>query len=362
MNQRGRIPVLIALAVGLSLVVFGLLYGSSDDRAPAAVTGGVSDEPDGLGATDKGPSALESSVRETSPRTDSGGSLPPSAPQAETYLEATLTFASDGAAAEQARVGLWRAESGEGVSFRPARRLTELSTDAQGRVRFIAPPATPLELYARSADRGPTAHLKVGSLSAGETRAVRLNLERPPAPLEFHIVDSVSGDPVSGAAIRSVAFDQSQLGLEDFPGTTKLIQRTDGEGNVALPGQSRNARWLLVDAAGYSPTAIDPLTLEGRATAEVVLSAAAFLVIETVDATDQALGDVVITLQTSLGGYATTFTALSSRRGEATFRRLPSNIPLVPSAAAGNAVPSLFDAVTLEPGEKRALRLKLAGQ
>ncbi|WP_145204457.1 carboxypeptidase-like regulatory domain-containing protein [Planctomycetes bacterium Poly30] len=362
MKSSARIPILLAVVLGLSLIVFGLLRTASEGAIPATESSGDSVRAGDSSGRDFGPAAPDARIPPMASRGSATDSEPLPDEADETFLQAKILYVADRKPAAEARVGLWRAQSGAGPSYRPARRLTELSTDADGLVRFIVPPGVPLELLARSEDQGPPARLEVGILARGETRAVQLSLERPPAPLGFRVFDAASGEPITGAAIRSVTFDQSHLGLEDFPGTTRLIQRTDGSGEVELPGEARDTRWLLVDAAGYSPVALDATALEGRTTAEVGLMTAASLTVEVVDASGAVLRDIEVTLQADLGGYRTTFTAITNRLGETTFRQLPVHTPLVPSAGAVEEIPGLFDAITLTPGETRTLRLELAIQ
>jgi len=138
-----------------------------------------------------------------------------------------------------------------------------------------------------------------------------------------------------------------------------LAARTGPEGRATLEGSVRKTRWLLIDAAGYSPLAVRPHAFEGMPEAEVRLSRSARLDLTVLLADGQPAPDVTVRLVATMGEFKTTFTGATSPRGEVTFRRLPVNVPLVPGADVEGEDTQLFDAITLHPGEERSVQRTL---
>ncbi|MFT6110652.1 MAG: hypothetical protein ACJA2W_003579 [Planctomycetota bacterium] len=366
LKHSSRIPVLVAVVTGVFLVAFGLFQSSGKNDGPAPATIGQPEDGGGGALTTTPAAESDGSLDLLGPRiargdVDADADLPPSEVR-ETALSVLISYTPDGAPVVGLPTSLWRQQTGEGPSFRPARRLTELVTGDDGRVRFIVTPDAPLEIHAGARGIARASKLLIGPLRPAEERSVVLQLERPPDPVELTIRDSVTGDPIAGVAVRSVSTDPTHLGLEDFPGTTQLIKRTDAEGRANLPGAVREAHWILVDAAGYSPTALKPSSLEGRLSAGIQLERAAKLNVEAADPTGAPLHDVEVACEVSLGGYRTTFTMKTNRRGEASFARVPAGVPMVLKATLSDAVPTLFDAVTLKPLEERTVRIELSRQ
>ncbi len=359
-KRSSPFPVLVVGLAGAALIAFGLQWGrgGSVDPAPAAIDPGS--EPLQLSFPESNVERLPT-PNAAKPRDDrpAAGPLPEPVEPGPASVVVELIYASDRTPAAGAKVSLWREQTGEGAAFRPARRLSQVQSSAEGKASLTAAPHQAVEVYAEAAGAGPIARLRLGALEPDEMRTVRLEVERPPAPMNLKVRDLDSGEPVSGAAIRIVTTGQHNLGLEEFPGTAKLVKRTDGDGHAALPGPVRNGTWLLVDAAGYSPTAVDLRRLDGIDAPEVALPRAAKVAALVANDGGEALRNISIELVADIGGFRCSFTAVTNRRGEATFPRLPAAIPLVPHVGPVDELPSLFDAIQLEPGEKRELRLSL---
>ena len=362
LKRSHRSPILLAGLAGACLIAFGLYVGQSGPDANRTAGIHPTDEPSDLfDLTPKGGSP----VGPKGPaRPGAQGSIEPKAERIGAFAEPVtvtvlLTYRNGGMPVANAQVSLWREQTGEGAAFRPARRHAQTRSDVEGSAQLTAPPNEALEVYAMAPGNGPLARLRLGSLTPGQTRSVRLQLERPPEPLNLTVLDQKTGEPVSGAALRVTMTSQQNLGVEEFPGTAKLVQRTDGDGRAVLPGPTRKGLWILVDAAGYSPTAIDLRQLEGIRASEVQLKRAAKVTALVVNGAGQALADIQIQCIGQLGRFRTTFTAVTNSRGEATLARVPAGIPLVPHVGPVDDVPALFDALTLEPGEARKLKWSL---
>ncbi len=361
LKRSNRLPIFAAGIAGALLIAFGLRMGQGGSAAPAAAPIAPSGEPLGLSFPEPKVDRLSTPKGEPAkslPQAASNPESPPAKLEPVTVL-VQLNYRSDQAAAADANVSLWREETGEGAAYRPARRLSQVQSNAEGAATLTAAPNQALEVYAKAAGNGPMARQRLGPLESGEVRAVRLEVERPPAPMDLEVRDAASGEPVAGAALRIAMISQQNLGLEEFPGTAKLMKRTDGQGRALLPGPARNGKWLLVDAAGYSPTAVDLRMLDGIGSPEVALHQAARVNALVTNGAGEVQRDISVQFVAQLGNFRCTFTAVTNGRGEATFPRLPASIPLVPHAGPIDDVPALFDAVQLEPGEERQLALKL---
>ncbi|MEM8711465.1 MAG: carboxypeptidase-like regulatory domain-containing protein [Planctomycetota bacterium] len=375
MKPNSRISMLACLAIGLLLIAYGLLQSGAGGRTdgssgPGRVTvDGPEDRPARL--SDVGEHGSRAASDLVTP-----GALPPASPKdaSETSVEVSVTFLRDGSPAPEARIGLWRVSTGEGPSYRPARKLTELFTDDSGQVLFSAPQGVPLEIYGRALVTrandtpqpqlgkivsGPVAKQPISPLSSGEHRRVNLVVERPPDPLQFVVLDRESSEPVSGAAIRSITLAGQNRGLEDFPGTTQLEGRTDGKGISSLRGPVRKLRWLIVDAAGYAPQALRPSSFDGVASAEIRMSAAGRVEMVVLGQDGQPASGITVRLIASLGEFRTSYTGATDPRGEVSFRGLPVGLPLVTEAETPEGDVQPFSALTLEPGEERGVRIAL---
>ncbi len=93
--------------------------------------------------------------------------------------------------------------------------------------------------------------------------------------------------------------------------------------------------------------------------AEIALEHAAKLSVQVTLESGSPAADYQVSLLVRLDGFATTFTAMTNRRGEASFRRVPSGCALVPRVSLGDDVAVPFDAITLAPLEQGTLALQL---
>ena len=368
LKPPSRLPLIAAGLAGVLLIAAGLFLGGEDPAESLPETIGPGDAaPTGsaVGGAEERLSQPKRSLK-AAPSQDSapapGARLNP-AEMGPTSVVVQLAFKGEDTPAAGAQISLWREPTGEGAAFRPARRLAQVEADSQGLASLSAVPAVPLEIYAQAPGAGPLARQRIGTLEPEETRTVRLELERPPAPMDLSVIASDSGEPVPGAAIRVVMTDQANLGIEEFPGSTKLVQRTDGAGSASLPGPVRRGTWLIVDAAGFSPKAIDLRSLDGLASPEVILERAGKVEATVVDGAGKPLADIEVQLFArmgkSVGGLQTTFTAVTNRQGAANFPRLPVGTPLVPHVGPVGEIPTLFDAFALKPGEVHRLEVEL---
>ena len=374
-KRSSRLPIFAAGLAGVLLIAMGLFLGQSNSVATSPQT--IHPGRDGLDLSFPGPQRehLSQPNRGATPAQSTPGppgvEADPMVAPGPASVRVQLAYAGDRQPAAGAKVSVWREQTGEGASFRPARRIAQAETDAEGVASLTAGSHQLLELYAQAPGAGPLARLQLGSLEPGEVRPVRMEVERPPAPMDLTVRDDATNTPVSGAAIRIVMSGQENLGEEEFPGTAKLVQRTDGNGLASLEGPVRNGKWLLVDAAGYSPTAIDLRMLDGIGAPEVLLVGAAKIDALVVDTAGEPRANIEVQLVAQLGnqpgsqrgtqggGFRSTFTAVTNSRGEATFIRVPAGIPLVPHVGPVDEVPSLLDAITLVPGEERKLEISL---
>ena len=361
-KSPSRLPILVAGLAGVLLIALGLFLSRGDSVATSSEVIGPAGDPLGLSFPEPRGDRLSQPKRAGQP----ASSLTSVAGQGQDLANTTpatvvveLFYAADNAPAAGAQVSVWREQTGEGAAFRPARRISQTQTDGEGIATLTAGPHQLLEVYAQAAGAGPIARLRLGSLKPEETKSVRIKVERPPAPMDLTVRDHGSGEPVAGAAIRIVMDGQVNLGLEEFPGTAKLVQRTDGDGLAALEGPVRNGKWLLVDAAGYSPTAMNLRMLDGIGAPEVLLVPAARIEVLVLDGAGEPLKEIEVQLVAQLGGFRSTFTAVTNQRGEASLPRVPADVPLVPHVGPVGEVPTLFNAITLTPGEEHALELSL---
>lgn len=338
----------LVTALGVLLVLWGLLAkgwpfeiaeGPGAERAAVLANEPPADEGfDGaLGRTD--------ASRETSrggAESDGGSASPIEVAFRVVHLE-------DGTPAPEALVELWRVATGQGVTYRPSRRLvmaSELALGRDGHGVLEVPPDVGVELVARAVQRGEPTVIPLGVLRRSPDPLVVI-VERPPEPVDLVVVDA-GGAAVPGAnCALGVAGERAA-----FPG--RVLIRTDGKGRATLPGAARKVGHLLVDAPGYGPAAVRSETLADVTGAHrIELAPAAILEVTVPDAGDGLHVEVDFTLE----GFPARRTALVDRRGRAVVRGLPPRIPLVARVVTASGYVGDVPAFELAPEETRALSI-----
>ncbi|MEM1449383.1 MAG: hypothetical protein AAF957_03790 [Planctomycetota bacterium] len=368
------------LAAGVLLILLGLLIqdrtavevGAAAGRGnrpakegvgpPLGRGGPAPDRAKGGGRLSSFPSAAPSSgsSRDTTAR--------PAVDPVQPTVEVLARHAGDGSPAAGATIGLWRRATGEGVTYRPARRIADDQVaDLEGRATFVARPDWPLEIVARAAGNGPMLRVPVEALAAGSHREVQVRVERPPAPLRI-VVQSDDGIPLVGASVRTLAEVQPPRGA--FPGRSSLVRRTDGNGFADLDGADRERPWIVVEAAGFGPLVLSEETLALRARSlrgagsrqqvEVTLSSAAGLDVEVTDRDSAPVQDVQVRIEFDLDGLPLESVASTGRRGRVRIGDLPAGVGITFAARdPGSSEPSFQEVYVLEPGERRAIAVQL---
>lgn len=356
---------LLAAALGLLLIAFGLFQSQ-------ATEGPSPDRTNERAAPESEPVATRPDTRDAPSRRSAVEGRRAAAPGKDVRAVAPIihvqlvlgegSVPDDAALAGQpaagARVGLWRMASGDGVSFRPARRIVpDVRTGADGMTRFKVPLGVSLELTAQAAGDGPPIRHELGALDDGITAPILLTVEPPLAELQL-IVRSTQGEPVPGASIRTAPHEPGPVA--EFPGSaTTLVHRSGGDGRCTLAGTIRNAGWVLVDASGFSPAVLPAETVAKKTSITVVLEPEAVLEVQVTDAAGGNVAAAIVSVRFRLKGYPSLRQAKTDSQGKVTIKGLPANTQLLTNVRLGEQFPQSFEAINLSPGERKAATLAL---
>ncbi|MEM9378673.1 MAG: hypothetical protein AAGB93_01905 [Planctomycetota bacterium] len=356
------------LLIALGLFVFDGASGAAD-AAPRGRSGAGAIRRSGaippLGRGGPAPSRGDRDAIGADERRAGG---PTSASTEPPTVEVVAYHAGDGTPAASASIGLWRRASGEGVTYRTARRIADDRTaDLEGRARFEARPDWPLEVVARAAGNGPMLRVPVEALAPGSHREIVVRVERPPAPLRV-IVRSGDGVPLAGASVRTLTEHLPARGA--FPGRSRLVRRTDGNGFADLEGADREVPWVLVEAAGFGPVALSAASLSatarsvdgpgGRDEVDLTLQSAAGFDVSVTGLDGAQVRDVEVRVEFDLDGLPLEAVSTTGRRGSARIDGLPAQVGIqLAVRERTRSDPSFQDVFVLEPGERREIGVQL---
>lgn len=198
------------------------------------------------------------------------------------------------------------------VGGRSADRVFAYFTaDAAGRVELQSlSVGLPLDLRARDVLGSVGARAACAGLGSGETRIVRLLLDRRLAPLLGRCIDS-NGRPVVGAQIQIAG------------GEELVILESDAEGRFASPPLIERSLNLQATAAGFVSLALEDVS--SAEPLELVLERGRSLVVQMLDGRGERIE--VGELDAHLPGAQASWTADRTRGGTWSFQGIPG-VPL----------------------------------
>ncbi len=349
--------------LGILMILYGVAGKSWLTGSEGGPDGtGRAEDPAGPGSSSEpGFVALPTPRRTpgTSPRkpterpTSNGSPSRPSTVPADTTiaLQLILKDADTGQPCAGALAELWRSPKGTGPAYRPARRLSSPGgspADRDGRVTLSAPLGVGVEVLARTQDGGPRKRVVIGVLESAPSEPTEIRLQRAPSPLRVNVTDSAQR-PIPGVSIRIVS--EGARPRAEYSASGVLGSRTGGNGESTLSGKARAAKWLLLDAPGYSPMAISLAALAPTENIEASLPGDTALELDIVDDAGNALVKAVVEVEFSLAGFLAARTAATDERGHVTIGHLPADTPLRPVVTPKGGLPQTVEVLESPPGE-----------